>query len=173
MFKISESVHFPSTFRLHHPYFSVSIYIPAHINRLQDYCSPIDKFKIISKFVQFIPDSSSHSPKQVRLPQTPDIPFGSSPRPRRHTASPASRTRASAPAGSATPRRFPEHPRRTPRPMLPESASRPPGDRNKRWPSEMPLHTFSKYVSGISRLNTSLHVITVTRSSVSERLMIL
>ena len=92
-------LHFPSTFRLHRPHFSISIYMPAHINRLQDYCSPIDKFKIISKFVQFITDSSSHSPKQVRLLQTPDIPFGSSPRPRRHTASPASRTRASAPAG--------------------------------------------------------------------------
>lgn len=92
-------LHFPSTFHLHHPCFFVSIYTPTPINRLQDYCSPIDKFKIISKFVQFIPDSSSHSPKQVRLPQTPDIPFGSSPRPRRHTASPASRTRASALAG--------------------------------------------------------------------------
>ena len=111
--------------------FSISIYTPTPINRLQDYCSPIDKFKIISKFVKFISDSSSHSPKQVRLPQTPDIPFGSSPRPRRHTASQASRTRASAPAGSATPRNFPERPHRIPRPMLPESASRPPGDKNK------------------------------------------
>ena len=81
--------------------------------------------------LSLISDSSSHSPKHVRLPQTPDIPFGSSPRPRRHTASPASRTRASAPAGSATPRSFPERPHRIPRPMLPESASRPPGDKNK------------------------------------------
>ena len=111
--------------------FSISIYTPTPINRLQDYCSPIDKFKIISKFVKFISDSSSHSPKQVSLPQTPDKHFGSFPRPRRHTASPASQTRASAPAGSATPRSFPERPHRIPRPMLPNSASRPPGDRNK------------------------------------------
>ena len=39
--------------------------------------------------------------------------------------------------------------------------------------SEMPLHTFSKNVSGFSWLNISLHVITVTRSSVFDRLMIL
>ena len=51
-------LHFPSTFRLHHPHFSISIYMSVPINRLQDHCSPIDKFKIISKFVQFIPDSS-------------------------------------------------------------------------------------------------------------------
>ena len=107
--------------------FSISIYTPTPINRLQDYCSPIDKFKIISKFVKFISDSSSHSPKQVRLPQTPDIPFGSSPRPQRHTASPASQTRASTPVGSATPRNFP-----------------PPGDKNK---TAAILFTYSLYRS--------------------------
>ena len=47
--------------------FSISIYTPTPVNRLQDYCSPIDKFKIISKFVKLIPDSSSLSPKSVRL----------------------------------------------------------------------------------------------------------
>ena len=105
--------------------FSISIYTPTPINRLQDYCSPIDKFNIISKFVKFIPNSCSHSSKQVRFIQTPDIPFGSSPRPRRHTVSPASRMRAVAPAGSATPQSFPERPRHSQRPMLPKSASRP------------------------------------------------
>mgnify|MGYP004490105071 FL=1 len=119
-------LHFPSTFHLHHPYFSISIYTLAPINQLQDYCSPIDNFIKISKFV-YLPDSSSHSPKSVRLTQTPDITFGSSPRPQRHTASPASQTRASTPVGSATPRNFP-----------------PPGDKNK---TAAILFTYSLYRS--------------------------
>lgn len=84
----------------HHPHIPISIYTPAPINRLQDYCSPIDKFKIISKFVKSIPDFCSHSPKSVRLTQTPHIPFGSSPCPRRHTASIASESSARCPLGT-------------------------------------------------------------------------
>ena len=48
------------------------------------------------------------STRRSSSPQTPYTLPCNSPRPRRHTASPASRTRASAPAGSATPRSFPE-----------------------------------------------------------------
>ena len=52
-------------------------------------------------------------------PQTPYTLPCNSPRPRRHTAFPASRTRASAPAGSATPQSFPARPRRSLRPITP------------------------------------------------------
>ena len=133
--------------------------MPTPINQLQDSCSPIDKFKIISKFAKFIPNSSSHSPKSVRLTQTPHIPFGSSPRPRRRTASPASRTRASAPAGSATAQSFQEHPRRILRPMLLESGSRPLADKNKTavqrvlWcPCSSPEHRNAQYAGYSSHL---------------------
>ena len=96
---------------------------------------------------------------QLFVPSTPDIHFSSSPRPRRRTASPASRTRASTPAGSATPRSFPARPRRILRPMLLEYGSRPLADKNKTaaqrvlWcPCSSPKHRNAQYAGYSSHL---------------------